>query len=168
MVPVIFGIGSALITMVGANVGAGRHDRAVRVAWSGALTAGAITGTVGLAAAIMPSWWAAAFTDDPAIIESCRRYLQTVGPFYALFGLGLALYFASHGLRSIIWPVFGGILRLLVIAGGCVWLALSDAITPGGLYAVIAAGMLCFGLFNALTLHFVAWRSSPSRITAIS
>lgn len=158
MVPVIFGIGAALITMAGANVGAGNHARAVRIAWTGALTAGAVTGAVGLAAALAPSWWAGAFTADPAIVEACRRYLQTVGPFYALFGLGLALYFASHGLRSIQWPVYGGVLRLAVIGAGCAGLAAADALSPGALYAVIAAGMLSYGLFNALTLHFVAWR----------
>ena len=83
MVPEIFGIDAALITMVGANVGAG-----------------AITGAIGLAAALAPGWWADSFTTDPAVAEACRRYLQTVVPFYALFGLGLSLYFASHGLRS--------------------------------------------------------------------
>ena len=101
MVSVIFGIGAALITMVGANVGAGRRDRAIRIAWTGAFAAGAITGAIGLAAALVPGWWVGSFTTDPAVAEACRRHLQTVGPFYALFGHGLALYFASHGLRSI-------------------------------------------------------------------
>lgn len=157
MVPIIFGIGAALIAMVGANVGAGQHARAVRIAWTGAFAAAAITGTIGLAAALIPGWWADAFTTDPAIAAACRAYLRTVGPFYGLFGLGLALYFASHALRSIAWPVLGGIARLAVIAGGCAALALADAISPDALYAVIAAGMLSYGAFNALTLH-LAWR----------
>ena len=95
MVPVIFGIGAALITMVGANVGAG-----------------AITGAIGLAAALTPGWWADSFTIDPAVAEACRRYLQTVGPFYALFGLGLALYALTGARRRIAAQGYRGRVRL--------------------------------------------------------
>lgn len=146
MVPVIFGIGAALITMVGANVGAE-----------------AITGAIGLAAALRPGWWADSFTIDPAVAEACRRYLQTVGPFYALFGLGLALYFASHGLRSMRWPVLSGVLRLTVIAAGCGWLAGTGAMTFDALLLVVAVGMVSFGLFNAMTLHRFVWRTMPNQ-----
>ncbi|MDD9917769.1 MAG: MATE family efflux transporter [Rhodospirillaceae bacterium] len=163
MVPVIFGIGAALITMVGANVGAGRRDRAIRIAWTGAFAAGAITGAIGLAAALAPGWWADSFTTDPTVAEACRRYLQTVGPFYALFGLGLALYFASHGLRSMRWPVLGGVFRLTIIAAGCGWLAGTGAMTFDALLLVVAVGMVSFGLFNALSLHRFAWRATPNQ-----
>ncbi|HEU5319738.1 MAG TPA: MATE family efflux transporter, partial [Methylomirabilota bacterium] len=42
-IPLVFGMGSALVAMVGTNVGAGRIARAERVAWVGAGLAGAIT-----------------------------------------------------------------------------------------------------------------------------
>ena len=141
-----YGIGAALITMVGANVGAG-----------------AITEAIGLAAALAPSWRADSFTTDPAVAEACRRYLQTVGPFYALFGLGLALYFASHGLRSMRWPMLGGVLRLTVIAARCGWLAGTGAMTFDALLLVVPVGMVSFGLFNALTLRRFAWRTMPNQ-----
>jgi Na+-driven multidrug efflux pump len=49
-IPLVFGIGAALVPMVGMNYGAGNGARAKRVAWIGALTAGAITGAIGLVA----------------------------------------------------------------------------------------------------------------------
>ncbi|MEO7761048.1 MAG: MATE family efflux transporter, partial [Casimicrobiaceae bacterium] len=41
LIPVIFGVGAALLAMVGRNVGAGNHARAARIAWSGSLLAAA-------------------------------------------------------------------------------------------------------------------------------
>jgi Na+-driven multidrug efflux pump len=50
LIPLVFGLGSALVTMVGMNVGAGQLARAQRIAWVGAAMAGAVTGGIGLAA----------------------------------------------------------------------------------------------------------------------
>jgi len=46
MVPVIFGFGSALIAITGANIGAGLRERALSVAWRGALINAVIIGAV--------------------------------------------------------------------------------------------------------------------------
>lgn len=154
MVPIIFGIGAALITMVGANVGAGRPDRARRVVWTGAFAAATVTGTIGLAAALVPALWSDLFTSDPTVAEACRAYLRIVGPCYAFFGLGLALHFAAHGLGSILWPVLGGALRVVIIGAGSLILVMADAAAPAVLFAVIAAGMIAFGSFNAVALRF--------------
>ena len=68
MVPMIFGIGSALIFMVGTHIGAGARARAQRVAWVGALGAAMITGTFGLTGALVPLAWGGLFTSDPAAL----------------------------------------------------------------------------------------------------
>src|SRR4029453_4100918 len=64
-IPIVFGFGWGLVTMVGTNVGAGRHERARRVAWTGALMAAAVTGTIGLVAALFPRAWLGLFTSEP-------------------------------------------------------------------------------------------------------
>jgi hypothetical protein len=51
------------------------------------------------------------------------RYLQAVGPAYGLFGLGMALYFASQGAGRLLWPLLANVTRLIIAAGGG-WLAL--------------------------------------------
>ena len=45
-IPLVFGFGSALVTMVGTNIGAGHLARAQRVAWVGAGLAAAVTGSI--------------------------------------------------------------------------------------------------------------------------
>ena len=57
MVPVIFGIGSALIAIVGAYAGAGQRARAIEVAWRGTIANIMIVGTIGLVLGLNPSWW---------------------------------------------------------------------------------------------------------------
>src|SRR5262249_27377172 len=51
LIPLVFGLGAPMAAMVGTSIGAGLHDRALRVAWTGAAIAGGLTGAIGLAAA---------------------------------------------------------------------------------------------------------------------
>jgi hypothetical protein len=46
---------------------------------------------IGLGAAAVPHAWLSLFGSDPAMLDAGSRYLRTVGPFYGLFGLGMAL-----------------------------------------------------------------------------
>ena len=39
------------------------------------------------------------------MIDAGSRYLHAVGPVYGLFGLGMALYFASQGAGRLLWPL---------------------------------------------------------------
>jgi putative MATE family efflux protein len=52
LIPVMFGFGTAAITVVGTNLGAGNVDRARRAAWVNALLVAALVGVVGLTVAI--------------------------------------------------------------------------------------------------------------------
>ena len=61
-IPLVFGFGTALVTMVGTNVGAGQFARARRVAWVGAGLAATVTGSVGLLAALLPRAWIGTFS----------------------------------------------------------------------------------------------------------
>src|SRR5262249_566596 len=48
LVPLVFGLGAALVAMVGTNIGAGLRERALKVAWTGAAIAAAVTEAIGL------------------------------------------------------------------------------------------------------------------------
>lgn len=161
LIPMIFGIGAASITMVGAHFGAGQELRGHRVAWTASLGAAAITGLLGCVVALFPGLWADLFTEAEAVREICRQYLQIAGPAYGFFGLGLCLYFASQGARKPLWPVLAGLSRLALIAAGGSLLAATDAVTPNSLFVLIAAGMVLYGLASALAVRLGAWRSRP-------
>src|SRR5947208_9211625 len=114
LIPVIFGLGAPLVALVGTNIGAGQRQRALRVAFAGGAIAFAITEAIGIVAALWPWWWITLFSADPQVIETGTGYLRLVGPSYGLFGLGLALYFASQGAGRLLWPLSAGFLRMLV------------------------------------------------------
>jgi Na+-driven multidrug efflux pump len=159
--PLVFGLGSGLVTMVGANTGAGHVERAERVAWVGASFAAAATGSLGLLAALFPRAWLGLFTKDPEVIAAGTTYLTTVGPLYAFFGLGLALYFGCQGAGNLRWPLVAGFGRAATAAFGG-WLAIR-AFDGGlrGLCLAIALSFLLYGLAMAAAVRSGALRRSP-------
>lgn len=158
MIPIIFGTGAASIAMVGANVGAGQRARAVAIAWRGAAMAGIIVGSIGLVVAVFPELWAGFFTDSEAVSQACKTYLRIVTPFYFFFAVGLNVYFASQGLNTLLIPVLGSWVRLVIMAAGVGLLALVDlSEDPQWVFAVVAISMVGYGLFNTVTLRLKSW-----------
>lgn len=159
MIPIIFGIGGALIPMVGVNVGAGRRDRAIRIAWTGVAVAVVAVGAFGVIFALQPAWWSRLFTAELETMAATALYLRIVGPFYGFFALGLCLYFASQGLDSLAWPVIGTALRLVLVVGGGLVLLAVGAASPAAMFAVVAGAMVVYGLFIAAALKLGPWRN---------
>jgi Na+-driven multidrug efflux pump len=79
MIPLAFGVGSALTALVGRAVGAGDWHTARRTAWVGALLALLIAGTVGAAVGLAPNQFAGLFTQDPNVGAIAARALSWVG-----------------------------------------------------------------------------------------
>lgn len=117
-IPLTFAMGSAVIAMVATAVGAGRHDRARRIAWTGAaigLAIGLLFAAVALGA---PRTWMGFFSTDPATIAEGAAYLQRAGLAYPILGVGFGLFFSLLGLGRATAPFFAGTARLAVVAGG--------------------------------------------------
>ena len=162
LIPLAFGLGAPLVAMVGTNIGAGRRERAVRVAWTGAAIAAAVTGAIGLAAALFPNAWLGLFGNDPTMLAVGAQYLRIVGPFYGFFGGGMALYFASQGAGRLAWPLLAGLLRLAVaVAGG--WLALRLSGSIAAVFVALGVALAVFGLVNAGSIAMGAWFRRTSR-----
>jgi len=125
------------------------------VAWQGALLAAALTGSVGILAALFPRAWLGLFTADPAVLATGDLYLHIVGPTYAFFGLGLALYFAAQGGGHLTWAIAAGFGRLAIAVGGG-WLALIWLrLDLPWLFAAIAVSFVAFGAAQALGVKSV-------------
>jgi putative MATE family efflux protein len=171
LVPLVFGLGGPLVAMVGTNIGAGQRERALRAAWIGAGIAVAITETIGLAAAAVPHAWLTLFGDDPAMLGAGSRYLHTVGPFYGLFGLGMALYFASQGAGRLRWPLLANVTRLVIAAGGG-WLALRISGELSHVFLALGLALAAFGIINASAVAGGAWfgrvEASPAPSSRLS
>jgi putative MATE family efflux protein len=156
LVPLVFGLGAPLVAMVGTSIGAGQRERALRAAWIGAAIATALTEAIGLCAAAFPHAWLSLFDSDPAMLETGASYLRLVGPFYGLFGLALSLYFASQGAGRLAWPLAGNTVRLAIVAAGG-FAALRWTGELSYVFLAQSAGLVAFGLINALAVAGGAW-----------
>jgi len=165
LVPIAFGVGGALTAMVGTNRGARQFARARRVAWVGGFTVFALCGAVGITAAIAPNLWIDWFTADPKAAAIASSYLRIAGPAYAFFGLGMALYFATQGTGSMLWPLSAGVARVAIVVGLGGILTLVFGAPLEILFLCVAAGLVAFGLIIA---GAVKWsrRWNPDRLTS--
>jgi putative MATE family efflux protein len=136
-IPLLFALGSAALTMVGVNVGAGQVRRAERIAWIAAFFAAGVTEILGLFVALFPHAWVTLFSSNAEVLAAGSIYFRTVAPFYGISGLGMLLYFAGQGAGRVMWPVLGGTVRLL-IAAGIGWIIVVDL--SGGLRELFMAG----------------------------
>ena len=160
MIPLIFGIGTAMTSIVGANIGALNIDRAEKVGILGGSTAGFVSILIGLTLAIFPEAWIQFFTDDIKAFEVTKKYIQIVGPFYIFQGIGLSLYFASQGANAMKWPTIATIARFIIAcAGGGVsvyWLDLGIE----SIFISSSAAMAIFGLMIFISIKKGAWRKN--------
>ena len=156
LIPLVFGLGAPLVALVGTNIGAGQRERALRVAWTGAWLAFAMTEAVGLAAALFPRAWLSLFGNDPAMLDTGSAYLRAAGPFYGFFGFGLALYFGSQGAGRLLWPLLAGLMRLVVaIGGGSLLLAATGQLTA--LFLVFGGALAVYGAVIGISVAAGVW-----------
>ncbi len=156
LIPITFAIGVACLPLVGMALGAGRVQRARRVAWTGAGLAAAIVGGIGLLVALWPDVWSRLFTDEAQVIAYARSYFRWVAPAYGFFALGLCLYFAAQGAGRLLGPVLAGTLRLLLVAVGG-WLLVQGGAPVWSMFALISLAMLLYGLVTAFSVYYARW-----------
>ena len=158
MIPLIFGIGTAMTSIVGANIGAHNIERAETVGNYGGSLAGIVSIFIGLTLALFPDLWIQYFTNDPKASEITKMYIQIVGPFYVFQGVGLSLYFASQGANAMKWPTIATVGRFLIASiGGSIsiyWLGLGIE----SIFLSSSIAMMVFGLTIFISIKRGAWR----------
>jgi putative MATE family efflux protein len=161
LIPLMFGLGTAVVTMVGTNIGAKNLPRARRIAWTGAAVGGGVTALIGLIVAIAPSLWLRWFSRDEAVLAAGASYLRILGPVYVSVGVGMLLTFAAQGGGRVIWPFLGGTLRM-VIAAGLGWAAVVHyGASLQTLFLFVAIGLVAYAATCvAATLLGKIWRLS--------
>lgn len=156
LIPLVFGLGAPLVALVGTNIGAGQHRRALRAALLGGVVAFCLAETVGLAAAIWPMAWLSLFDADPHMLETGAAYLRVVGPAYGFFGLGLCLYFASQGAGRLLWPLLAGLFRMVLAVGGG-WLALRLTGSLAWVFVALGMALVVYGATLAVAIASGVW-----------
>ena len=156
LIPLVFGLGAPMVALVGTNMGAGQHQRALRIALTGGALAFAVTETVGIAAAIWPHAWLTLFGSNPGMLATGTTYLRHVGPTYGFFGLGLSLYFASQGAGRLGWPLIGGMVRMVIAVGGG-WAVLHATGSLDWSFAVLGLALVVYGSMVATAIASGVW-----------
>jgi putative MATE family efflux protein len=160
-IPLLFGLGTAVVTMVGTNIGSNQIERARQVAWTGGLVAFALTETLGLIVTLFPNAWLGLFSRDAEVLSLGALYLHRVAPVYGAVGLSMALYFASQGMKRVLWPVLAGTARMIV-AGFIGWAAtVHFAASLPALFLIVAvAALLSAGIVTTAILAGAWGRAS--------
>ncbi|MGH6678872.1 MAG: MATE family efflux transporter [Bradyrhizobium sp.] len=160
LIPILFGLCTATLTMVGVNVGAGEIARARRIAWVSALTAVAVTGAIGLTVTLRPALWLALFTRDAEVLREGTTYLRIVAPAYVALGFGFAIGFAAQGAGHVLWPFVASVTRILV-AAGCGWLAVRYfGAGMSGLAGMVAASLIAYAaICSRVMLSRSVWQA---------
>ncbi|MEJ7927508.1 MATE family efflux transporter [Sphingobium sp. AN641] len=164
MVPVLFGLASAVLTMVGMNAGAGNIERANRIAWTGAAVGMVLTGLPGIFFAIWPHIWLGLFSSDLQVLAEGKAYLHITGPFYPVMAIAFILSFAAQGAGHSFWPAMGVTARL-ICAAGVGWIAV-DRLGQGfaALGVATALGIVVYaGICIAAVQSGAVWRQPEGK-----
>lgn len=149
-IPLMFGIGSAIMTMVGINYGAGQLKRARQIILVGAFITFLLTGSIGLFFSIFPNIWLEIFSNDPSVLLTGTTYLHSVAPFYGLVGIGMAFYFAGQATKNLFGPLLAGTLRMIIatIFGGIAIFYFEANLNT--FFQIIGISSLFFGLISCV------------------
>ena len=151
MIPLLFGVSTATLTMVGVNMGAGQTARARKIGWTSGIAGMVMTGTIGLAVALFPTTWLHLFSRDVEVVREGTTYLRIVAPAYSALGFGFVASFAAQGTGRALWPLAASSARILLAAGG-------------GWIAVGMFGAAMTGLASMVTVSLIAYAAICSFI----
>ena len=153
--PLNFGLGAAVLAMVGSNMGARQFARAVRIAWIAVGLSACVMASVSVLAIAAPDVWMGLFSHDPAILTAASGYLAIVGLAYP-FVAANTLMSAFQATRQPQWPLAAMTCRLLVVVLGG-WIAI-EVLQAGlvGLGMVTALGLATWGIVLAVAFRFYA------------
>ncbi len=160
LIPLVFGIGAALTSMVGANIGAGNRERALTIAWTGAVGAALFVGIVGVVLAMFPGIWLGLFLrpEQTAIWEAGALYFHIVAPGYAFLAFGLSMFFASQGAGKVLLPTLAGVIRTVLVIGGAIYLVKSAGTGIEGIFYAIVTGMVVLGILTPASVKLTGWK----------
>ena len=144
MIPILFGLCTATLTMVGVNIGAGQGARARRIGWISACVGAGVIGSVGLVVGLFPLLWLHLFSHDAEVLRQGAIYLRIVAPAYGALGFGFVIAFAAMGAGHVLWTFVASFARILIAAGGG-WLAVASfGAGMAGLAAMVTVSLIAY------------------------
>ena len=156
LVPLVFGIGAPVASMVGTNIGAHQNKRALRIAWTGAAISGGLTGAIGIAAAIFPQAWLSLFGDDATMNAVGAQYLRIVGSVLRILRRRPLALFRLAGRRPCRLGDGSGAASRRHCGDRRTCMVRLGAGTVG-VFAALAAGLAIYGVLNIVAVAAGVW-----------
>ena len=138
----MMGIGLALTTFVGQNMGAGKLDRAKHGIRAAALTVIGIGVTMGVVLWFCGIYIMRAFTDTQAVLEMGKQGIRVLAFFYCFMGLDQCFAGAMRGAGQAIAPMITGLIANLMRIPLAYFIAVVPMNYMGLFYAMAATMVL--------------------------
>jgi len=129
---VVFGVGTAVLTLVGMATGAGRADRVRAYVWHATAI---VVGILLVPTVVLwwrPALWIGLFTDDAAVLAVGERYFRIVGPSYPFLGAAMVTSFAFQGRGRATLPLAWVVARVTTVLVASVLCTRSGSGSPSG------------------------------------
>jgi len=140
LLSIAYGVGAAVLTLVGLATGAGRPELARSYVLRAGILIFAILALPSVLLWWRPGLWLDLFSDDPAIRGVGAQYLRIIGPSYPLMGISMLLAFAFQGLGRAGAPLALMSIRMIAVLAAALvctqWLGMADR----AVFAAVAVG----------------------------
>jgi Na+-driven multidrug efflux pump len=152
LIPLLFGLSSAVLTMVGVNVGAGEISRAKTIAWAGIAIGTGVIEVIGLTVALFPMLWLQFFSNEPAVLEPAKTYLHIVAPFYGALAFGFVFGFAAQGAGRAGIPFIAMAARMFIATMLSWWTALYLSPDLSNIAIVTAFSLVVYASISGIAM----------------
>jgi putative MATE family efflux protein len=112
----ILGIATAVITMVGQNVGANKFERAEKTVWAASKLALIFVFLIALLLFIFPKFWFSIFSDNAELIGYGVNLLRILSPAYLFVGVAIIIASAFQGAGFAVPALVMTAVRLYIIS----------------------------------------------------
>jgi putative MATE family efflux protein len=156
------GIGTAVLTMVGQNVGAREYDRAAHTAWTAAWMAMVAMEALGVLFFLTPRLWMAIFLgretpENADVMAHGVAFLRTTSLTFMFIGLSIVVSSAFQGAGKGLPALVLTLLRLVVIAVPLA-VVLSRFMGVQGVWTAIAASSVVASIAAAAWFKAGTWK----------
>jgi MATE family, multidrug efflux pump len=154
-----FGVGSAVLILVGMAAGAGDLRRVGLLVSRAAAVVAVMLSLLSAFVIWKPAIWLSIFTREPEILGIGGIYLRVLAPSYPFLGISMACSFTFQGLGQAVFPLVLVTIRTAIVVTTAVCLASLGA-PAWSIFLAMAAGnvgssvILCVRLRTLLVPHY--------------
>jgi len=141
-----FAVATAVATLVGQKLGAGKPDEARRAAWLGFALGGGIMTLLGVTFILFSTQWASLFTDDPAVQKLTAQCLFATG--FIQCGMAAAINFGSalRGAGDTVAAMLASLSSVIIFRCVAVLVAGQLGFSLGQIWIILSAELFIRGL----------------------